>query len=187
MKTWEPRLRERYIIEGTLYQEALDYARDSRSYTSDRHDFHPGGLDNKQQKMLEGKLGEKAFRLFLQDQGIRFEEDRSSCRERDEYDFLLQGSGLVLRVDVKTRTEDYHIRTLELVEQTVAHPKELYVAARLYRDENAVQLLGWFTREDLLTHGTIENQGYLDNYVMYDRQLRPMESLARFCHRYFPL
>ncbi len=90
-------------------------------------------------------------------------------------------------MDVKTRTEDYHIRTLELVEQTVAHPKELYVAARLYRDENAVQLLGWFTREDLLTHGTIENQGYLDNYVMYDRQLRPMESLARFCHRYFPL
>ena len=111
MKIWEPRLRERYIIEGTLYQEALDYARDSRSYTSDRHDFHPGGLDNKQQKMLEGKLGEKAFKLFLQDQGIRFEEDRSSCRERDEYDFLLQGSGLVLRVDVKTRTEDYHIRT----------------------------------------------------------------------------
>ena len=51
MKIWEPRLRERYIIEGTLYQEALDYARDSRSYTSDRHDFHPGGLDNKQQKM----------------------------------------------------------------------------------------------------------------------------------------
>ena len=35
MKIWEPRLRERYIIEGTLYQEALDYARDSRSYTSD--------------------------------------------------------------------------------------------------------------------------------------------------------
>ena len=48
-------------------------------------------------------------------------------------------------------------------------------------------LLGWFTREDLLTQGKIENQGYLDNYVMYDRQLRPMESLARRCRRYFPL
>ena len=43
------------------------------------------------------------------------------------------------------------------------------------------------TREDLLTQGKIENQGYLDNYVMYDRQLRPMESLARRCRRYFPL
>ena len=90
-------------------------------------------------------------------------------------------------MDVKTRTEEFHIRTLELVEQTISHPKELYVSARLYRERNAVQLLGWFTREDLLTQGKIENQGYLDNYVMYDRQLRPMESLARRCRRYFPL
>ena len=39
----------------------------------------------------------------------------------------------------------------ELVEQTISHPKELYVSARLYRERNAVRLLGWFTREDLLT------------------------------------
>lgn len=126
MGLWVPKLRAEYIIEGALYQEALDYARRSRAYTSDRHDFHSGGLDNKQQKMLEGKLGEKAFKLFLQDNGIRFEEDHSSYDERDEYDFLLQGSGLRLRVDVKTRTEEFHIRTLELVEQTISHPKELY-------------------------------------------------------------
>ena len=78
MGLWVPKLRAEYIIEGALYQEALDYARRSRAYTSDRHDFHSGGLDNKQQKMLEGKLGEKAFKLFLQDNGIRFEEDHSS-------------------------------------------------------------------------------------------------------------
>lgn len=134
MGLWVPKLRAEYIIEGALYQEALDYARRSRAYTSDRHDFHSGGLDNKQQKMLEGKLGEKAFKLFLQDNGIRFEEDHSSYEERDEYDFLLQGSGLCLRVDVKTRTEEFHIRTLELVEQTISHPKELYVSDRLYRE-----------------------------------------------------
>ena len=93
MGLWVPKLRAEYIIEEALYQEALDYARRSRAYTSDRHDFHSGGLDNKQQKMLEGKLGEKAFKLFLQDNGIRFEEDHSSYDERDEYDFLLQGSG----------------------------------------------------------------------------------------------
>lgn len=84
-----------------------------------------------------------------------------------------QGSGLRLAVDVKTRTEEFHIRTLELVEQTISHPKELYVSARLYRERNAVRLLGWFTREDLLTQGKIENQGYLDNYVMYDRAAAP--------------
>lgn len=49
MGLWVPKLRAEYIIEGTLYQEALDYARRSRAYTSDRHDFHSGGLDNKQQ------------------------------------------------------------------------------------------------------------------------------------------
>lgn len=59
MGLWVPKLRAEYIIEGALYQEALDYARRSRAYTSDRHDFHSGGLDNKQQKMLEGKLGER--------------------------------------------------------------------------------------------------------------------------------
>ena len=120
MGLWVPKLRAEYIIEGALYQEALDYARRSRAYTSDRRDFRSGGLDNKQQRMLEGKLGEKAFKLFLQDNGIRFEEDHSSYEERDEYDFLLQGSGLCLRVDVKTRTEEFHIRTLELVEQTIS-------------------------------------------------------------------
>ena len=126
MGLWVPKLRAEYIIEGALYQAALDYARRSRAYTSDRHDFHSGGLDNKQQKMLEGKLGEKAFKLFLQDNGIRFEEDHSSYEERDEYDFLLQGSGLRLRVDVKTRTEEFHIRTLELVEQTISHPSCMF-------------------------------------------------------------
>ena len=64
MGLWVPKLRAEYIIEGALYQEALDYARRSRAYTSDRHDFHSGGLDNKQQKMLEGKI-KKGDRVTL--------------------------------------------------------------------------------------------------------------------------
>lgn len=52
---------------------------------------------------------------------------------------------------------------------------------------NAVRLLGWFTREDLLTQGKIENQGYLDNYVMYDRQLRRWNRWPGAAARYFPL
>ena len=94
MGLWVPKLRAEYIIEGALYQEALDYARRSRAYTSDRHDFHSGGLDNKQQKMLEGKLGEKAFKLFLQDNGIRFEEDHSSYEERDETAAMRNGTSM---------------------------------------------------------------------------------------------
>ena len=79
--------RDNYRIEGALYKEALDYARKSRSFTSNRHDFHAGGLDNKQKKMLEGKLGEKAVKLLFWDNGIAFEEDHAG--ELGEYD----GSG----------------------------------------------------------------------------------------------
>ena len=109
-------LRDEYIIDGTLYQEALDYASASRAFTSNRHDFHPGGLNNKQKKMFEGKLGEKAFKLFLLDNNIPFDEDHSSYDERDEYDFIVN-DGYQYKVDVKTRTEQFHIRTLEMVEQ----------------------------------------------------------------------
>ena len=186
MELWTPKVRPSYRIYGRLYREALDYARKSRAYTSDRHDFHQGGLDNKQQKMLEGKLGEKAFWLFLVENEVRFKADQTGYEERDEYDFLLCRPGLELKVDVKTRTEAFHIRTLELVEQVREHPKDLYVSARLYREQNTVTLLGWFTREDLLARNHIENLGYLDNYVMYDRELRPMEELARYCHENFP-
>lgn len=169
-------LRDEYIIDGTLYQEALDYASASRAFTSNRHDFHPGGLKNKQKKMFEGKLGEKAFKLFLLDNNIPFDEDHSSYDERDEYDFIVN-DGYQYKVDVKTRTEPFHIRTLEMVEQAQTHPKDIFISARLYRDRNAVVLLGWFSFEDMINKNQIENQGYLDNYVMYDRDLRPMQEL----------
>ena len=57
-------LRKKYVIDGKLYDEALDYAEKSKAYTSNRHDFHSGGLSNKKKKMFEGKLGEKAVKLF---------------------------------------------------------------------------------------------------------------------------
>ena len=58
-------IRPIYKIDGQLYQEALDYAESSKRYTSNRHDFHPGGLDNKKKKMFEGKLGEKAIKMLF--------------------------------------------------------------------------------------------------------------------------
>lgn len=83
-------LRNEYIISDDLYQEAFEYARFSHMYTSNRHDFHEGGLNNKQQKMFEGKLGEKAFKMFLNENNIPYLEDKTSPQERDEYDFLIQ-------------------------------------------------------------------------------------------------
>lgn len=44
-------IRDLYHIEGELYQEAFEYALASRAFTSNRHDFHAGGLNNKQKNV----------------------------------------------------------------------------------------------------------------------------------------
>lgn len=85
-----------------------------------------------------------------------------------------------LKVDVKTRTEDFHIRTLEMVEQAETHPKDIYISVRLFRESNTVVILGWFSYKDMIRKGRIENQGYLDNYVMYDSDLRPILDLEKY-------
>lgn len=170
-------LREIYQIPEDLVQEALNYAVLSRQYTSNRHDFHPGGLDNKQKKMFEGKLGEKGVKMFFMDNNIVFEEDGTSHTERDNFDFLIEFGNKEYTIDVKTRTEHFHTRTLEMVEQAHSNPKDIYISARLYREDNTVKLLGWFTKEDMFDANQIENQGYLNNYVMYDEDLRPISEL----------
>lgn len=179
-------IRDYYLIEGKFYESALTYAEQSKRYTSNRHDFHAGGLDNKKKKMFEGKLGEKAVEMFFIDNNVRYFADHTPYDERDNYDFLLQNNRERLLIDVKTRTEKFHTRTLEMVEQAQSHPKDIYISVRLYRESNKVKLLGWFTFQDMLSKNRIENQGYLNNYVMYDSDLRPMKDLCssvlcRFC------
>lgn len=162
---------QKYVIE------AKEYANKSKSFTSDRHDFHEGGLDNKQQKMFEGKLGEKAFKVFLENNKIRYIEDHSGYDTADDYDFYFDKKNL--KIDVKTRTKAYHIRTLELVEQFEKKPKDIYISVRLIEDSQA-QILGWFSKEDMLSCDHVENLGYLNNYVMYDDDLRPIDSLIKY-------
>lgn len=163
-------------IRDIFINEALDYAIRSKAYTSNRHDFHQGGLNNKQQKMFEGKLGEKIFKEFLISNGLDFVEDQSPCDEADEYDFLINN----LLIDVKTRTKSFHVRTLEMVEQFQNKPKNIYVSVYLHQNLREGEILGWFTSDDLLYKNRIENNGYLDNYVMYDDDLRPLEDLIPY-------
>ena len=47
-----------------------------------------------------------------------------------------------------------------------------------------VSLLGWFTGSDMTNKNRVENNGYLDNYVMYDSDLRPMEELISSFSQY---
>ena len=71
-------LRDEYEIPKDLIDEAYDYANKSKRYTSNRHDFHKGGLSNKRQKMFEGKLGEKAVKMFFDDNNINYKEDSTN-------------------------------------------------------------------------------------------------------------
>lgn len=165
-----------YKIPKELMKEAIDYAIVSKEYTSNRHDFHEGGLDAKKRKMLEGKMGEKIFKLFLIENKITFKEDQTDFTLPDTYDFILP-SGLL--IDVKTRTKDYHIRTLEMKEQFENKPKDIYVSVRLFPEEEQGFIVGWTTREDIIKINRIENHGYLDNYVLYDKELRPIDELIK--------
>lgn len=157
-------------------QEAYEYATKSKAYTSNRHDFHGGGLEAKQRKMFEGKLGEKIFKKVLMDNNIQFEEDNTSHTEADLYDFKMPDN---TTIDVKTRTKEFHTRTLEMVEQFNKNPKDIYVSVRLYPEKKEGYIIGWCTKEDIKKINRIENNGYLDNYVLYDNELRFLLELIK--------
>ena len=176
-------LREFYQISPEDCREANQYAIMAAKYTSDRHDFHSGSFEDKRIKMFEGKMGEKAFEMFLRDNHVRYIPDRTSYMQKDDFDFLIWNTDhQCFTLDVKTRTKHYHTRTLEMVEQMQkTTPKDIYVSTRLYLDTNRVKLLGWFSRKEMLQIGRIENNGYKDNYVIFDSELHPMEELYSKC------
>jgi len=161
-------------IPEDMIQESLEYAIKSRKFTSNRHDFHEGGLDAKQRKMFEGKLGEKIFKKYLLNNNILFKEDTSSHMEADIYDFIMPDN---TTIDVKTRTQIFHTRTLEMVEQFNKNPKTLYISIQLFPNKYEGFIIGWCPREYMQKINRIENNGYLDNYVMLDNELRPIEDL----------
>ena len=67
-----------------------------------------------------------------------------------------------------------------MVEQFKSKPKDIYVSVRLYPELYKGSILGWFSKEDLLRINRIENQGYRDNYVLYDNDLQKMDTLYEY-------
>lgn len=173
-------IQKEYVIPKSFVYDALEYAELSKSYTSNTHDFHKGGLNNKKQKMFEGKLGEKIFKMFLIENNIQFEEDQTSFKEKDLYDFIINNK---ITVDVKTRTKSFHTRTLEMVKQFNINPKDIYISVYLNPNLLTGKIIGWISKEEILSKATIENQGYLDNYVLYDNQLNDIKDLIQFLYK----
>lgn len=167
------------VICNKYEEEAKEYALISKSFTSNRHDFHEGGLNAKQRKMFEGKLGEKAIKHFFEEVNIKYVEDESSHEEADDFDFIVYDlNNKELKVDVKTRTKKFHIRTLEMVEQMKNKPKDIYISVQLYNTKPyTVDLIGYALRKDFLAINRIQNHGYLDNYVLFDNELKPIKTI----------
>ena len=165
------------VIKKEFVEEALNYSKLSKSYTSDTHDFHEGGLNAKQRKMFEGKLGEKGIKQFFIQNKINFEEDKSSHTDADNYDFIVYGLTNSYLIDVKTRTQQFHVRTLEMVKQLQRKKIDIYISVRLFQSykDYKIGIIGWCSKTDILKINKIENNGYLDNYVMYDNELKKME------------
>jgi len=164
-------------IPSDLVVEAQQYAHAARSFTSDRHDFHEGGLLAKQRKMFEGKLGEKLVKHLLTELEIKFVEDATSHSEADIFDFIFPNGKTM---DVKTRTQSFHTRTLEMREQIERSPKDIYVSVRLFPENHEGYVIGWASNFDFIRANRVENLGYLDNFVLFDSELRPWNDLIQF-------
>lgn len=163
-------------ITKEFEEEARWYAHASREYLSKRRNFHGGTLEDAEEKMFMGKLGEKAFKQFLIDNCIPYLEDKTSEKVADDYDFLVNG----YLVDAKARTEDYQTRTLEIKEQMEKKPKDIYISCRTYRTQPyTVKLIGWAYKEDFLRVNRVEilKNGNTENYVLFDYELRPIIGL----------
>jgi hypothetical protein len=64
-----------------------------------------------------------------------------------------------------------------LVEQFIKNPKDIYISVRLFPEKKEGFVVGWCTKEDIKKINRIENNGYLDNYVLFDNELRPIDEL----------
>ena len=132
--------------------------------------------------MFEGKLGEKGIKQYFIENNINFKEDESSHKDADEYDFIILSTSKKYFIDVKTRTQEFHIRTLEMVKQLKRKKIDIYISVKLSNQKNdyKIKIIGWCTKQDILKINRIENNGYLDNYVMYDNELRNIKDLKSF-------
>lgn len=163
-------------VTEEMKEAAEQYAILSKAHTSRKHDFHKGGAEEASKKMYIGKIGEKVFAHWLDMNAIPYLEDRSFYYEPDEYDFLINS----LKIDVKTRSESYHTRTLEMVKQFNKRPKDVYVSVYYNKVEETAELLGWIDARRLRDLHPIENNGYKDNYVAYDNDLAAMNELEDY-------
>lgn len=138
-----------------------------------------GDVRSEEVPALEGKLGEIAFVYYINNAARRellkvdFEERRQGDGGSD---FELVG----YRIDVKTRT--YGSPSLVRKTDSAGRDKPLlshrYVFAWLDRDLSRVQLLGWASRECVMSCPVRQSRYGHMNYEVPDERLESMRTLA---------
>lgn len=63
-----------------------------------------------------------------------------------------------------------------MVEQFRTRPKDIYVGASYFTKTDTIEFYGFISAKKLEKLNPIENQGYKNNNVAYDKQLTPMSS-----------
>ena len=69
-----------------------------------------------------------------------------------------------------------------MVKQFQTKRIDIYISVQLFKlsGDYEIKIIGWCTKEDMLQINRIENNGYLDNYVMYDKELRKIDNLKNY-------
>ena len=124
----------------------------------------------------------QGFDLNVPAQQNQYTKALNLLSNADEYDFIISKDDKKYFVDVKTRTKKFHTRTLEMVKQFHSKKIDIYISVFLMRDNSnfQIKILGWCNKKDIIKINRIENNGYLDNYVLYDKELRDINQLINY-------
>ena len=76
----------------------------------------------------------------------------------------------------------FGIGNLEMVKQMHSKEIDIYISVKLEKiiSHYEIFILGWCSKKDFLKINRIENNGYLDNVVLYDNELRNIKTLLKY-------
>jgi hypothetical protein len=122
-------------------------------------------------------LGRMATKIFFVKNNINF-NNIPDLYKYDKGYFVYNNKTITTR----SRSKPHYIRTLEKVSEFNKMVKDIYISTLVndYDNDSNIyhcRMLNWVKGEDFKNRGRVENQGYGNNYVIYDNKSRTINSL----------
>jgi len=153
-------------------EKANEYAKSSIDYTYDRFKLTK---EERQEKILIGKIGEEIVKTFFKNNNINYKEDQTSSHDLDEFDLVVNNK----KIDIKTCSKDFHIRLFVVKNKFDTYKKhDYYIAVKIDLDHMLASIYGYATKEDI-SNAKVENKGYKDNYSIFLKDLRSINELIK--------